>query len=191
MDDEDLKLILNKIELQSEELPAILESVLVATYPYTPKEYDYIHIAENFAEMRRNLVVTRGSVANSVSFGYGWYPLVSGLWDKIMHMMLLDSFHSEGEETELSIGLYQLKEKFGGLRFYYNMIGLDEVAIDIIQVLVSDCEHRSYSICEVCGDARNSKTRTNLGWYKTLCDLHYEESLKLHHEESLEKRTIL
>lgn len=57
----------------------------------------------------------------------------------------------------------QVKEKFGGLRFYYN--GGDE----FIEGLVQMAEEFSYKICEKCGNA--GKLR-NKGWIRTLCDEH-------------------
>ena len=54
--------------------------------------------------------------------------------------------------------IHQIKEKFGGLRFYCDFEwGLDE----------SKLEERSLSICEECG--RPGELRT-IGWWKTLCD---------------------
>jgi len=54
--------------------------------------------------------------------------------------------------------IHQIKEKFGGLRFYCDFEwGLEE----------SKLEERSLSICEECG--RPGKPRGG-GWIKTLCD---------------------
>jgi len=53
----------------------------------------------------------------------------------------------------------QVKEKFGGLRFY--QYGGDDDKIDTI------CD-RSYSICETCG--KPGQARDIHGWLKTLCD---------------------
>ena len=57
----------------------------------------------------------------------------------------------------------QVKEKFGGLRFYYD--GGDEY----IQGAVSMAERMSYSICEECGNLGKSRSG---GWVRTLCDQH-------------------
>lgn len=61
----------------------------------------------------------------------------------------------------------QVKEKFGGLRFYYN--GGD----DYIRGVVGMAEEMSYRTCEVCGSP--GKLRRG-GWYRTLCDTHAKES---------------
>lgn len=57
----------------------------------------------------------------------------------------------------------QVKEKFGGLRFYYS--GGDEY----IAGLVSMAESMSDRTCEVCG---SPGTHTEGGWIRTLCETH-------------------
>lgn len=57
----------------------------------------------------------------------------------------------------------QIKEKFGGLRFYAD--GLPENGSEIIMKY----EKRSYQICEICGST--DKVRLcGQRWVKTLCD---------------------
>lgn len=63
----------------------------------------------------------------------------------------------------------QIKEKFGGLRFYYD--GGDEY----ISGLVTMAESWADKTCEVCGDAGQLR---NGGWVRTLCDTHEEEYQK-------------
>lgn len=60
----------------------------------------------------------------------------------------------------------QVKEKFGGLRFYH--VNGDEFVMGAIAL----AEKMSYTICEECGAA--SKTRGG-GWVRTLCDEHAEQ----------------
>lgn len=61
----------------------------------------------------------------------------------------------------------QVKEKFGGLRFYYR--GGDEY----ISGLARMAESMSYVTCEVCGNA--GKTNGG-GWIRTLCEAHTKDS---------------
>lgn len=61
----------------------------------------------------------------------------------------------------------QVKEKFGGLRFYY--YGGD----DYISGLVDMAESMSYIICEECGDKGFPNKN---GWIRTLCDKHRIEN---------------
>ena len=57
----------------------------------------------------------------------------------------------------------QVKEKFGGLRFYTNGY------TDVIGAMISMAESMSYRTCEVCGNPGRSN---NYGWISTLCDTH-------------------
>jgi hypothetical protein len=57
----------------------------------------------------------------------------------------------------------QVKEKFGGLRFYHN--GGD----DYIDGMISLAEHLSSRICEVCGKMNEEVVCTGRGWISTRC----------------------
>jgi hypothetical protein len=57
----------------------------------------------------------------------------------------------------------QVKEKFGGLRFYYE--GGDEAVAGMVRMAEAWAEHT----CEECGKPGQSRTD---GWIKTLCDEH-------------------
>jgi hypothetical protein len=57
----------------------------------------------------------------------------------------------------------QIKEKFGGLRFYAD--GLPQNGAELIM----EYEKRSYEICEICGSTDNVRLR-GASWVKTLCD---------------------
>ena len=57
----------------------------------------------------------------------------------------------------------QIKEKFGGLRFYTGP------ATEKHHNYITFAESMSYRTCEVCG--ASGKTYTN-GWHKTLCEIH-------------------
>jgi hypothetical protein len=65
------------------------------------------------------------------------------------------------------VTVLQVKEKFGGLRFYY--AGGD----DYVYGVVNMAECQSVVTCEVCG---NHGKRRSGGWVKTLCDTHAKES---------------
>jgi hypothetical protein len=57
----------------------------------------------------------------------------------------------------------QVKEKFGGLRFYTNGY------TDVIGGMISMAESMSHRTCEECGSPGRSN---NYGWISTLCDTH-------------------
>jgi hypothetical protein len=56
----------------------------------------------------------------------------------------------------------QVKEKFGGLRFYYD--GGDDQIFGMVYL----AENMSYKICEVCGNS--GKSINNKGWVRTVCN---------------------
>ena len=96
----------------------------------------------------------------------GWYPLLAQLDEQISYL---------APDYEI----YQVKEKYGTLRFYIGGPVKDKITNDIIENLISYAEHLSSIICESCGAARYGKIRTRYddtvklrdnGWYKTLCD---------------------
>lgn len=62
----------------------------------------------------------------------------------------------------------QIKEKFGGLRFYVNG-GTEEH-----HNMISMVEAMSYRVCEECGSMMNTTTYT-MSWHATLCPKHGEE----------------
>lgn len=67
----------------------------------------------------------------------------------------------------LTIQVDQVKEKFGGLRFYYS--GGD----DEISGMVGLAESLSYNICETCGNTKNiGRTK---GWITTMCQECYDK----------------
>lgn len=90
--------------------------------------------------------------AGYFSIGPGWYGLVKTLIEKAIE---------KGWDKEIC----QVKEKFGGLRFYIN--GAPREVFDVI----SEHEKLSYKICEECGSAGAVRTG---GWIRTLCDEHYK-----------------
>ena len=100
--------------------------------------------------------------ANGV--GKGWFPLVEELHKRLKAL-----------DPEYTVD--QIKEKFGGLRFYWephsNSEGFsdydDRATIDKMNLLVDFATQLSYRICEDCGAP--GKLR-NGGWIRTLCDKH-------------------
>jgi hypothetical protein len=64
------------------------------------------------------------------------------------------------------IRVQQIKEKFGGLRFYYDGGDL------YIDGLVSMAESWAGQTCETCG---NKGQQRHGGWIRTLCDAHEDE----------------
>jgi hypothetical protein len=82
-------------------------------------------------------------------FGPGWNDIVLAL-----HTLL--------SRDNPNYFIAQIKEKFGGLRYY---IGGEETDVG---ALISEAEALSYQTCEECG--RPGILREDLSWITTLCD---------------------
>jgi hypothetical protein len=95
--------------------------------------------------------------------GAGWYPILETLCANIQSH--IDWRVKQGKEIA-QVEVDQIKEKFGGLRFYYS--GGD----DEISGMVRMAEAWADIACEECGAA--GKRRSG-GWIRTLCDRHEEE----------------
>jgi hypothetical protein len=76
----------------------------------------------------------------------------------------IDEAKAKLDEETLRVPVaVQVKEKFGGLRFYV------QAATDKHYQYISFAESMSYRTCEECGNP--GKTYTD-GWHMTLCDIH-------------------
>jgi hypothetical protein len=76
----------------------------------------------------------------------------------------IDEAKTKLDEETLKVPVaVQVKEKFGGLRFYV------QAATDKHYQYISFAESMSYRTCEECGAP--GKTYTD-GWHTTLCDIH-------------------
>jgi hypothetical protein len=95
--------------------------------------------------------------------GKGWYPIIERLSSSIQQHI---EFVNKNEEVCPQVVVMQVKEKFGGLRFYYE--GGDEY----IHGLVSMAESWADVACETCGGIGK---RRGGGWVRTLCDIHEAE----------------
>lgn len=103
-----------------------------------------------------------------IEIGPGWWPIIESLCVQIQGRIDLRDRQLESKTGEKipQVVVQQIKEKFGGLRFYYN--GGD----DYIDGLTQMAESISYKICETCG--KPGQPRNNR-WIKTLCDEHHVE----------------
>jgi len=95
----------------------------------------------------------------SFDCGDGWFELVRDLSEK-----LEDVLRALPEDERF--GVTQVKEKFGGLRFYVG--GVPHEVFDLVQGMIREAEGQSLRTCEVTG--KPGRLRTKRGWDQTLCD---------------------
>lgn len=93
----------------------------------------------------------------SIDTGPGWDTIIAEL-------------HTQIKQIYPDYSIHQIKEKFGGLRYY---IGACPAGDEFVQInsLISDAESLSYKICEQCGQPGQLRRG---GWLRTLCDEHAE-----------------
>lgn len=104
----------------------------------------------------------------------GWQPMVEELCSKLAKIV---------DEKNLIFRIDQIKEKFGGLRFYYSYEG---ERTNEISDLIREAEQRSFEICEVTGEEGELCIKNKgYGWMKTLSSAEAErQGYKLLKEET-------
>lgn len=86
--------------------------------------------------------------------GKGWWPLVERCFNAV---------------TAAGGTVQQVKEKFGGLRFYYGILDADPETYAAVDAVIRRAEDESCQTCEVCG---NPGEIIGPGWLKALCPEH-------------------
>ena len=111
------------------------------------------------------------------AIGAGWWPIIESLCANIQshidhvnnthNRLLADNPYGHEIPNEVpQVVVHQIKEKFGGLRFYYE--GGDEQVYGMVRM----AEAWASKTCEKCG---NRGEMRGGGWVRTLCDLHEAE----------------
>lgn len=89
----------------------------------------------------------------------GWFDIIWDLSSKLEP--LIQKIHNEHPDIEYLPRASQVKEKFGGLRFYMTS------DTDEMYNLIEEAETLSYKTCEGCG---NPGKERGTAWITTLCD---------------------
>lgn len=115
----------------------------------------------------------KGPMGSCLSFGIecgdGWYDLIRSVcWEIKQHEENVARQTKWKQEEDpnyqsdyFQVRFDQIKEKFGGLRIYFN--GGD----DRVSGMIGLAEDMSYKLCENCG---NKGKPNEGGWITTLCD---------------------
>jgi hypothetical protein len=139
---------------------------------YSEDQYDEFstHMHEKFPEMFSRPY-------GGIAVGAGWWPVIESLCNQIQghikninerrdRLLENNPWKHKIPETVPQVYVAQIKEKFGGLRFYYD--GGD----DVIDGMVRMAESWAACSCEKCG--KPGEIRSG-GWIRTLCDEHEAE----------------
>ena len=98
-----------------------------------------------------------------IAVGEGWWTIIGVLCANIQQHL---DWVNRKEQVVPQVVVAQIKEKFGGLRFYYD--GGDAT----IDGMVRMAEEWANRTCETCG---NPGRQRGGGWIRTLCDEHERE----------------
>lgn len=109
---------------------------------------------QSIGGLKNGIYTDREPITDSYYFEVeeGWYPLIKDLITDLINL---------GWNKEIT----QVKEKWGTLRFYINE-GNKEIFKRI-----NKAEEESENICEITGKV--GELRTDIGWYRVLCDEEY------------------
>ena len=112
-------------------------------------------IMEDFPKLyaQKDLPMTHTCMCWGLEIGAGWLPIVRRLSEKLEAMI-------ESGETP-TLQCVQVKEKFGGLRFYTN------ISNDKVSELISEAYREASVTCEMCG--KPGKEGGD-GYIQTLCE---------------------
>lgn len=128
------------------------------------KEYnEYEAFAQRMEERFPKMFAER---YGGFAVGKGWWPILEILCANIQQHL---DWRNRESEVIPQVVVEQVKEKFGGLRFYYQ--GGDEQ----IHGMVRMAEAWADSCCEECCAPGR---RRDGGWIRTLCDMHEAEHQK-------------
>ena len=123
---------------------------------------------------QKDLPVSQTAMCWGIETGDGWYDILDILCKQIQNH-LEHNLRKDQDPVAVSVEATQVKEKFGGLRFYY--IGGDE----FIEGLIWMAEAISSRTCEECG---SPGTQNKAGWVRTLCSRCLEERNNTHETSS-------
>jgi hypothetical protein len=139
---------------------------------YTEEQYDKF-----VARMHEQYPEMFSRPYGGIAVGAGWWSVIESLCGQIHHhiketnrrreLLLEDNPYKHKIPDEVpQVHVAQIKEKFGGLRFYYD--GGDAVIDGMVRMAESWAAHS----CEKCG---KPGTQRSGGWIRTLCDEHEAE----------------
>jgi hypothetical protein len=106
---------------------------------------------------QKDLSIQETCMCWGIEVGDGWYWLLDKLCASIQNY--IDYSITRPPQVKA----VQVKEKFGGLRFYVNS------ADNYVYGIIHFAESLSYHICESCGTTKNVSQNSS-GWISTLCN---------------------
>jgi hypothetical protein len=94
----------------------------------------------------------------------GWHPIIDDLSKEVSE--IAKKFPAINGENRINV--VQIKEKFGGLRYYVDYHSMSDDDIQQIEYVIRNAEMKTFIICEDCG-GNGEKVSPKRYWMKTLC----------------------
>jgi hypothetical protein len=129
---------------------------------YTEQQYD--EFAKRMEEKYPKMFAGQ---YGGFAVGTGWWPIIETLCANIQSYTDWWNKNRETRPVVEQVVVEQIKEKFGGLRFYYT--GGDDQISGMVRMAESWASHS----CEECGAPGTSGGK---GWIRTLCPAHRAEA---------------
>ncbi len=114
---------------------------------------------ENLPKLYPHLF-SNGSLPWGFEIGDGWSDLIVALFARIGAAVK--------DAPNAKLDVRQIKEKFGALRFYYQLTGVDDSVAAEVDRLVQLAEAASARTCERCG--RPGEINSDGGWLSARCE---------------------
>ena len=131
--------------------------VLLTEHEVTGRDLSEAKIYEKYPKIfrQKDLDKSQTCMCWGLDIGLGWHWLV----DKLCEFLQFDIDNNGRSQIEA----VQVKQKFGGLRFY-----VDKATSEQYEAICF-AEFLSYFICEECGSTKGV-TQNKTGWIVTLCE---------------------
>ncbi len=114
---------------------------------YIGSDSDFQNILDRFAD----------NIPATIDCGYGWAELIRQCDNAL--------FVADPNYT-----ISQVKEKFGGLRFYFNPTDMNQYSK--MSSIIMEIEEKSLEMCEECGAPGYRRRWNGTGYMYTSCDEH-------------------
>lgn len=94
----------------------------------------------------------------------GWTPILAQACEEIDAIL---GEHKQGFHFS------QIKEKYGGARYYFDAVSVNSEKLKRIQILLDKAELATETACMLCGSPATIEKYG--GWFMCLCDAHADE----------------
>ena len=100
--------------------------------------------------------------SSEYSLPSGWYNILYNLCEELTPILIEERSKIAEDSEQPLFSVLQIKEKFGGLRFYYMMNTENRELYNKIQRLIDIAEDKSYDTCQITG---KPGTLCKKGWH--------------------------